>query len=290
MAAATTKTAPAKTGTKETATKTAAPEKKAEAPVKDLRSLPLVAKLVEIKKRIPRIPKSQKSDGVKYAYINLDDIYEHLTPAMNELGVLLSINEEAATRHADNGDPVFYTNYIQHTKNGERMVWIYEGDLVMEWINIDNPEDRMSVMLHALGTNDAGPDKAKGSAFTYCLKYYFFELLGIDQGQDDPDNKDNTRPLDAETEYTGGYRSAGNHQAAGSSGGDQKRLTEAQLNRMYKKGEAAGVTPADVDAWILKKFNVSDPGAMSRKQYDDTCAALDRQAASQASNQEGGPA
>ena len=273
-------------------TKTAA-GKTAETPKEtkpDRTTLTLQQKFVEIRKAIPAIQQQAHSDGVKYKFAKIYDVYKLMAPALNEWGVNFDITEETATRHAENGDEIYYSNFVQHTRSGDRVVWIYEAELTIRWTNADNPDDCMDVTLHAIGTNDSGPDKAKGSAFTYCLKYYFFELLGIDQGQDDPDNKDNTRPLDAETEYTGGYRSAGNHQAAGSSGGDQKRLTEAQLNRMYKKGEAAGVTPADVDAWILKKFNVSDPGAMSRKQYDDTCAALDRQAASQASNQEGGPA
>ena len=61
---------------------------------------------------------------------------------------------------------------------------MYEADLTIRWTNADKPDDILEVTLHALGTNDGGPDKAKGSAWTYCLKYYLFEKFGIDQGDD----------------------------------------------------------------------------------------------------------
>ena len=43
-------------------------------------------------------------------------------------------------------------------------------------------------LLHVIGTNEA-PDKAKGAAWTYGLKYYFLNKFNIMQasGMDDPD-------------------------------------------------------------------------------------------------------
>lgn len=75
----------------------------------------------------------------------------------------------------------------------QRTVWVYEEDLTIRWTNADNPEDILEVTLHAIGTNDGGPDKAKGSALTYCLKYYLFEKFGIDQGEDDPGHEKPSR-------------------------------------------------------------------------------------------------
>lgn len=162
----------------------------AETTKKQDKALTLQQKFVELRKAIPALTQKKYSDGVKYKFIKITDIYEFLTPAMNEYGVNFDIVGETATRHAENGDAVYYHSYNQNTRNGVRTVWVYEADLTVRWTNADDPEDVLEVTLHALGTNDGGPDKAKGSAWTYAAKYYFFEKFGIDQGDDDPDMKD----------------------------------------------------------------------------------------------------
>ena len=50
------------------------------------------------------------------------------------------------------------------------------------------PGDKVRSFLHVIGTNEA-PDKAKGAAWTYGLKYYFLNKFNIMQasGMDDPD-------------------------------------------------------------------------------------------------------
>ena len=108
------------------------------------------------------LPKEKRSDGVKYSFNRIDDIYRFLTPAMNEQHVNLKITGETATRHAENGDEIFYSAYTQHTSNGyDRQVWVYESDIEVTWVDADNPEDRQAVTLHAIGTNDGGRIKQK---------------------------------------------------------------------------------------------------------------------------------
>ena len=58
---------------------------------------------------------------------------------MNEFGVNFDIVGEQATRHSENGDPIYYSNFTQHTRNGDRIVWVYEADLTIRWTNADNP-------------------------------------------------------------------------------------------------------------------------------------------------------
>ena len=132
--------------------------------------LTLQQKFVELRKAVPAITQKQHSDGVKYKFAKIFDVYELLTPAMNEHGVNFDIVAEKATRHAENGDPVYYSNFTQHTRSGDRLVWVYEADMTIRWTNADNPEDMLEVTLHAIGTNDGGPDKDKAAAITYCLK------------------------------------------------------------------------------------------------------------------------
>ena len=248
--------------------------------------LTLQQKFVELRKAVPAITQKQHSDGVKYKFAKIFDVYELLTPAMNEHGVNFDIIAEKATRHAENGDPVYYSNFTQHTRSGDRLVWVYEADMTIRWTNADNPEDMLEVTLHAIGTNDGGPDKAKGSAITYCLKYYLFEKFGIDQGDDDPDNQDHTSER-APSQNASQTRTAPQNAAGGRNtqppaqtsqtgrSGAARPLSDAQLTRMYRKGEAAGMTQEAVNAKIVQQYGQQDPHNLTRQQYDEICGQLD---------------
>ena len=259
--------------------------------------LTLQQKFVKLREAIPAISKKQHSDAVKYKYIRIDEIYEHLTPAMNEWGVNLDIIEETATRHYENGDAKFFDSYIQRTKNGDRVIWVYEADLVLRWSNADDPADTLEVKLHALGTNDASPDKAKGSALTYALKYYYFEKFGVDQGQDDPDNNDYGSDAPPAAPY--GYQNAPRQQG-GANGQPRQQsaqngtqnatrsagLSEAQINRLYKKAEACGMSKEATDKRIRDKYKKDNPAALTRDQYEEICGSLDAAAAKKKEEQQ----
>ena len=217
--------------------------------------LTLQEKFLMLREAVPAIRQKAHSDGVKYKFAKIFDVYELLTPAMNKFRVNFDIISEKATHHDNNGDELYYHSYKQTTRNGVRLVWVYEADLTICWTNADDPTDILKVTLHAIGTNDSGPDKAKGAAWTYCLKYYFFEKFGIDQGDDDPDMTINSYQV---------YNSC-----------EQKILSDAQIARMYKKAEIAGISKNKISESISKKYGKEDPRYLSRVQYDSICNALD---------------
>ena len=140
----------------------------------------LQEKFVEIRKAIPALVKRRYNENVDYDFLKIDDIYRFLTPAMNEFGVNFDIVDETATNTDENGNQVF-VRYISGVN-----YWLYEADLKLLWTNVEDSQDFKEIKIHAIGTNEM-PDKAKGSAFTYALKYYFFNKFTIDQGGDDPD-------------------------------------------------------------------------------------------------------
>lgn len=140
----------------------------------------LQEKFVEIRKAIPALVKRRYNENVDYDFLKIDDIYRFLTPAMNEFGVNFDIVDETATNTDENGNQVF-VRYISGVN-----YWLYEADLKLLWTNVEDPQDFKEIKIHAIGTNEM-PDKAKGSALTYALKYYFFNKFTIDQGGDDPD-------------------------------------------------------------------------------------------------------
>lgn len=254
----------------------------AETPPREAMSLQ--EKFVKLREAVPAITQRQHSEGVKYKFAKIFDVYEFLTPAMNQYGVNFDIVAEQATRHTENGDPMYFTGFQQNTRNGSRIVWVYEADLTIRWTNADKPDDILEVTLHALGTNDGGPDKAKGSAWTYCLKYYLFEKFGIDQGDDDPDMSDHTSEgtPPAQNRPAAPQNGAGcrNTQTSGQTAQNgrtsaQRPLSDAQLSRMYRKGEDAGITQAQINERIVKSYGQQDPHNMTRAQYDEICNLLD---------------
>ena len=252
-------------------------------------TLTLQQKFVKLREAIPALTQKQYSDGVKYKFVKISDIYEYLSPAMNTFKVNFDIISETATRQHENGDAKYFDFYMHKTQFGkDRVVWVYEADITLRWTNADNPEDFQDVTLHALGTNDGGPDKAKGSAWTYAIKYYFFEKFGIDQSEDDPDNSDHSDGTLPDAQKQGNNVSnfskgkttlPSNKNSQSGQKSAPKELSDAQLTRMYKKGEASGLTQETIDERIAKKYGLTDPRKMTRAQYEETCAALDAAAA-----------
>ena len=247
----------------------------------------LQQKLVEIRKAIPALSQKAYSDGVKYKFLKVSDIYEYLTPAMNEQRVNFDIVDEKATRHAENGDDVYYHSYQQSTRAGQRTVWVYEADLTLRWTNADDPADFQEAKIHAIGCNDGSPDKAKGSALTYAIKYMLFNKFSVDQGEDDPDNADRRGDAPQYGQNQGKmamYDSGRVNTQAGPQNGQngqtdgKRRLSDAQMTRLYRKGEAAGYSNTAVDAWICKKYSQDDPRYMTSAQYEEACAILDENA------------
>ena len=139
--------------------------------------------MVKIRSEIPALVKRAYSEDVNYDFIKIDDIFRYLTPAMNRWNVNFEIVSECASKRNENGDSV-YVEFLAYCQ-----MWLYEADLELKWINAEKPEDEVTVTIHAIGTHEM-PEKAKGSALTYAMKYYLMDKYCIDQGGVDPDMRD----------------------------------------------------------------------------------------------------
>lgn len=247
-------------------------------------AMSLHQKVVELRKACPKIIKQKHSTGVDYKFAKIYDVWEAITPIMNEVGVNFDVVAEVASKKDELGNSIYYSTIMAKTKYGERLMFLYEADMTIKWTNVDDPDDTDTVTLHAIGWND-DPAKAKGSAWTYCLKYYLFEKFSIDQGEDDPDaNGFNSSGVPQNTQQGARNSNAqantqGQRQNApqGNTGG-QRLLSEKQLERMYLKGEDAGTNKDGVNKWIAEKFHKQNPATMTRAEYDEVCAALDKAA------------
>lgn len=143
--------------------------------------LNLNQKMIKIRKKIPSLIRKRYSEEVDYDFVKLDDINQFLTPALNRYGVDFDILSETATQTDASGNPAFLV------RDGN--LWRYEANLEIGWTNADRPEEKITAVVHLVGTNDVA-DKAKGTAMTYGLKYYLLNKFNIPQnGADDPDMK-----------------------------------------------------------------------------------------------------
>ena len=65
-------------------------------PDADYKAMNLFEKFVELRRACPEIIKRKHSDGVKYTFAKIFDVYELLAPAMNVVGVDWEIVKEEA--------------------------------------------------------------------------------------------------------------------------------------------------------------------------------------------------
>ena len=89
-------------------------------------------------------------------------------------------------------------------------------------------------------------------------------------------------PQQSQKQHTGAQNGnrQGNTQPQAQNGqtgrsGVARPLSDAQLSRLYRKGEDAGYSQQSINEWILKKYGQQDPHNLTRAQYDEACAAMD---------------
>ena len=141
--------------------------------------LNLTQKMIKIRKMVPKLLRKRYSEEVPYDFVRLDDVYEYLTPALNKYGVDFEVLGEVSTQLDASGNPAYLTPFGN--------MWRYEADLKLCWTNADHPEEKNYSDIHVVGTNEV-PDKAKGVAWSYGLKYYLLNKFNIVQATtEDPD-------------------------------------------------------------------------------------------------------
>lgn len=232
---------------------------------KPIEVMSLQEKFIELRRQIPRIEKGQHSEEVPYKFAKIDDVWRAITPTMNELGVNFDVIQEENAQ--------IKTINMQH---GGAM-FLYESDLTIRWTNADNEDDTDEAQTHAIAWND-DPAKAKGSAWTYAIKYYLFEKFSIEMGDTDPDMKGKPSPQTASKPVrnnSGDQQKCQNQKPAqNGQNGAEKTLSSAQLERMYRKAQDAGLSREQTDGRINYLYH-KKPAELTRPEYDDICKRMD---------------
>ena len=118
-----------------------------------------------VMKALKYVQKENKKVNNQYTFVSHDAVTAAVRPHLVEHGI------------------VVIPTVINHSQNGNRT----EVDLQVDFVNIDTPEDKVSVCVFGYGVDQQ--DKGPGKAFSYAKKYAFLQTFALETG-DDPE-KDN---------------------------------------------------------------------------------------------------
>lgn len=257
--------------------------------LKDRKKLNLNEKILEIKKLIAADSNSPITINIKG--VDADKILESLedapittvalettlTPAMifdvllasmNAYGVDWWIASEKPTQRAANGSETCYKEHkLSQSNTG---LWVYEATLEIMLVNVDNADQTELAELHAVGTSKTSLNTARSNAWRSCLVSFFASRFNAPKIADVGSVAENG-------ETPAAPQNGANSPQTGTQNGktEPKPLSGAQLNRLYRKAEAAGVTKEQAVARILEKYDRTDPALMTREEYDEICGYYD---------------
>lgn len=128
-------------------------------------------KLIEVRKTVPYLQKEAK--GFQYNYVSSSQVLSAVRAKMDEVGLMLvpRVVSHQVTREGDEKKSTYFT----------------ELEIEFEWINAENPEERIVCSWYGQGIDIAG-EKGVGKALTYAEKYFLLKTFNIATDNDDPDS------------------------------------------------------------------------------------------------------
>ena len=257
--------------------------------LKDRKKLNLNEKILEIKKLIAADSNSPITINIKG--VDADKILESLedapittvvlettlTPAMIFVVLLASMNaygvdwwiasEKPTQRDANGSETCYKVHKLSQSNTG---LWVYEATLEIMLVNVDNADQTELAELHAVGTSKTSLNTARSNAWRSCLVSFFASRFNAPKIADVGSVAENG-------ETPAAPQNGANSPQTGTQNGktEPKPLSGAQLNRLYRKAEAAGVTKEQAVARILEKYDRTDPALMTREEYDEICGYYD---------------
>lgn len=145
------------------------------APVLEVKQLNIYQRLNEVRKAVAYIRKEKEVTGAgTYKVVTHDQVTGEIRESLIEHGIMI-VPRLVSSKTVDTG-----------TTTGKGVPIIrYEPWFEIDFVNIDRPEERVTVPIeaHAL---DQG-DKAPGKAISYATKYAVLKLFSIESGEDEED-------------------------------------------------------------------------------------------------------
>lgn len=100
-----------------------------------------------------------------------------------------------------------------------------------------------------------------GGQITYMKRYSLSAMLGIATEKDDDANG-----------------ASGNSYEYGKTP-QKKKLSDAQVTRLFAIAKSNNITPADVKKVLMKEYNITDAADLTKQQYDALCKRMEKKGA-----------
>ena len=121
-----------------------------------------------VMKKVTYIKKDAKVQG--YAAVTHDNVVAMVRSELVENGIVIY--------------PEQLSNDLPIMRDGDKIkMHLYTADYLIHFVNIDKPEDRISVKINS-HANDNG-DKAPGKALSYAIKYAILKVFSLETGEND---------------------------------------------------------------------------------------------------------
>ena len=138
-------------------------------------------KLIEVRKQVPYLQK--ENSGGQYKYVSSSQVLANCKAKMDELQLLLV---PAVTAHKVS-ESIIEIKDKDGNATKRTITYFTELDMLMTWINAENPEEKISCAWYGQGVDIAG-EKGVGKAMTYAEKYFMLKFFNIPTDKDDPDS------------------------------------------------------------------------------------------------------
>lgn len=127
-------------------------------------------KINEVRKAIGYVQKdkSVSTGGGSYKAVTHDQVTGMVRKALIEQGVIIVPTTLSA---------------VFNPKEGDAKQRLYEASYEVNFVNMDKPEERISMTMNAHALDNG--DKAPGKALSYATKYAILKLFNIETGEDD---------------------------------------------------------------------------------------------------------
>lgn len=138
----------------------------------------ILQKLLEIRKEVEMIKKEKTGDGIKYKFVNEEQILIKIKDTMNSLGLLLIPNIVGGT---------ITTKELQYENNAgkQKKEVITQADMEYTWYDVETKEEFKTGW--AMFGQNSSASQSYGSGLTYANKYYLLKFFNIATTDDDPD-------------------------------------------------------------------------------------------------------
>lgn len=134
-------------------------------------------KLLKVKESVSYLKK--ENEGYQYKFVSSSQVIGALRESINEYKLLLIPNvENAQFKEISRGI---------NNKGNETVDLLTELFMSYKWVNIENPEETISVQWYGQGVDTNG-EKGVGKAYTYAEKYFLLKFFNIPTDKDDPDS------------------------------------------------------------------------------------------------------